>query len=756
MHPFHRLIVGGIGAVEILGQLPGKEAQAAYSESQIMLAKKLRGLPGRPAALLSDIVETQPADLGPQGIAQPRMVMRIGIGLGPPYGIRNILDDRRQPEMPVGAIGKAGELCRLVARLASPGGNPRRSRPVEEKSPPEQAFDMLFDLAAQILGDQPHLGDPVRAPGDRIETVADRLFAGDVRDGAKDRREEAGQRLVLGFLRRLQALQRLVALCDVEIGAWIDIDKAPVDLPLGRPVLQRLNRLGKGCIGEDRAVDQHRILGRSGTELGRQYAFEKGGAPFPYIVAVGQQLVQLPYGKGREGPGEAGRGAAGKGQGCRIGDGIIPFAPRREANGDPVLHLECFRRTVQLQLFGMADEIGYRHEQVERLARRQQSGPAFGFPDCRERVPDQAAEYLAAKWRCEPASADKAGELHLDLFARFLRNRLFDRAALAAERHPRDRFGPEFGKARQRPGIGIKQLVDIGGVEPQVGQRIQRLARENGLRQKYAVDPPGTGPGDDVRQHAKSGTGFCLQPFQYIIIDSAAALVDARAVMKVPARLRQFPDFLGDPVHVDRQTDTAVADQGQSEFFLPHAAKLQDGRKGASGNAPQRHARCNQSSSSMNMDVSIDWLVTPAFAYIWLSCDRTVPVAVFRKSAISLTEQPLIANRATSDSPVDNCHSAKRSSRTSASAPLATASAPSRRCASAISLRVCLAPISTPATSATATRHSRMTEKPIPAPICRMISSILSTRKKMAATACSATIANATISSRLGPTGLAV
>ena len=68
----------------------------------------------------------------------------------------------------------------------------------------------------------------------------------------------------------------------------------------------------------------------------------------------------------------------------------------------------------------------------------------------------------------------------------------------------------------------------------------------------------------------------------------------------------------------------------------------------------------------MNIEMSIDWLVTPALAYIWLSCDLTVPAAVFLRTAISLTEHPFIANSATSDSPADNCHSAKRTSSISA------------------------------------------------------------------------------------------
>ena len=147
----------------------------------------------------------------------------------------------------------------------------------------------------------------------------------------------------------------------------------------------------------------------------------------------------------------------------------------------------------------MTNEIGHRHKQVERLPGRKQAGAAFGRPDRGERIPDQSAKHLAAKRRREPSCADEAREFHLDLFAGLFRHGLFDGTAFATERHPGNRLGPEFGEARQRPGIGIKQLVNIGRVEPQICQRIQRLTRENGLSQKYPIDPACAGPGDNVR-----------------------------------------------------------------------------------------------------------------------------------------------------------------------------------------------------------------------------------------------------------------
>ena len=95
MYPFHDLCISGVGPIEIFGQLPGEKAKTAYPESQIMLAEEFSRQFGWSAALLSDIVEAKAAYLGPERAAQSRMVMCVGIRFGSPYGMRNILDNRR-------------------------------------------------------------------------------------------------------------------------------------------------------------------------------------------------------------------------------------------------------------------------------------------------------------------------------------------------------------------------------------------------------------------------------------------------------------------------------------------------------------------------------------------------------------------------------------------------------------------------------------------------------------------------------------
>jgi hypothetical protein len=40
------------------------------------------------------------------------------------------------------------------------------------------------------------------------------------------------------------------------------------------------------------------------------------------------------------------------------------------------------------------------------------------------------------------------------------------------------------------------------------------------------------------------------------------------------ARAQEMPEFLGNPMHVDRQADAAGGNKGQSQFFLPHRRSM--------------------------------------------------------------------------------------------------------------------------------------------------------------------------------------
>ena len=44
--------------------------------------------------------------------------------------------------------------------------------------------------------------------------------------------------------------------------------------------------------------------------------------------------------------------------------------------------------------------------------------------------------------------------------------------------------------------------------------------------------------------------------------------------MKGLAGPRQFPNFFGNPVHINGKADAAIANERQSEFFFPHTPMI--------------------------------------------------------------------------------------------------------------------------------------------------------------------------------------
>src|SRR6185503_3914338 len=115
---------------------------------------------------------------------------------------------------------------------------------VEEEAGSDRALDRGLDLGADGFGDPPEPADPRRHAVDRLEIVADRLLARDVRKRAEDGAEEAG---------RLLAVAAEADALHARLG--IDVDEAPVDLAPRRPLLQRRHRRTEGRIVQHRSVD---------------------------------------------------------------------------------------------------------------------------------------------------------------------------------------------------------------------------------------------------------------------------------------------------------------------------------------------------------------------------------------------------------------------------------------------------------------------------------------------------------------------
>ena len=245
--------------------------------------------------------------------------------------------------------------------------------------------------------------------------------------------------------------------------------------------------------------------------------------------------------------------------------------PVPEGERQPVLGLDHMAGAVEPKRFGMPRKIGDGHEQVERLGCWQQSPLCFRFCHCVERVEQHAGKNGPAKGRREPAGTDEARKLAAHFLTPLCLDRPLDRAAAPPEGKPGNRCRPEFGEGRNRPRIWIEQPVHIGIVEPHVGQRIERLAAGDRLRQENAVDPARAGARNNVCQDAKLQVPGLLDELEKLDIDRLDLGAGGEPTVIGAAGADKVPDLLGDAVHVDGKADPAITDKGEPEFLLPHA-----------------------------------------------------------------------------------------------------------------------------------------------------------------------------------------
>src|SRR3546814_19399556 len=91
-----------------------------------------------------------------------------------------------------------------------------------------------------------HPADTPRHRLDRLDIVADRLFARDFGERAEDRGQETGQPFLL-------ALDRIAVAVEADravIGLGVDLDETPVDLAARRPLLARRDPRSERRVGE--------------------------------------------------------------------------------------------------------------------------------------------------------------------------------------------------------------------------------------------------------------------------------------------------------------------------------------------------------------------------------------------------------------------------------------------------------------------------------------------------------------------------
>ncbi len=236
--------------------------------------------------------------------------------------------------------------------------------------------------------------------------------------------------------------------------------------------------------------------------------------------------------------------------------------------------LDHFGGAVELQSLRIAPIVGHRNHQVERLARRHEHRALIGALHRVERVKHQPGKGGATERRFEPARAHEIRQLAPDLLALPHLDRFVDHAAAPLARHPRNRHRPKFGEARQGTRVGVHQMLDIGAFEPQVGQRVERLAGQRRLCQEYAVDAARACARDDIAEYAQPRPRSVFEHSQQFAVDRSAAALHFGAIVPRAAGARKVPDLLGDAVHVNRKADASVANESQPEFLFAHIFKL--------------------------------------------------------------------------------------------------------------------------------------------------------------------------------------
>ena len=200
-------------------QPPGQKAQAAHAKTLIVIAKEQDGRLARPASAFGNAVQPLQPQLPPDRAAHRLPVERAAFPGKVEQQVGHVVDHCRQLQMAVSGIGKARRDGGLRLRLRAPGGQAGRGRPVQEEGAADARLYLLLDLRPQTIDDPAHVADAGGASFDRFQIVADRLFARDFGERAKDRREEARKfRLVPADLARAQrevALVALLALLDL-------------------------------------------------------------------------------------------------------------------------------------------------------------------------------------------------------------------------------------------------------------------------------------------------------------------------------------------------------------------------------------------------------------------------------------------------------------------------------------------------------------------------------------------------------------
>ena len=240
----------------------------------------------------------------------------------------------------------------MGVHLLAPGAQlRRRDRPVEGAG--DDPGDQLAHLRARALDDRREPAHLLVEMGHPAELVDDRLGARNVRQRAADGRKEARHPIVPR--RHLGRRMR------------VDVDQPPVDLPIGRPAVDRRDRHLERPVVEHRAVDErHRGRIQAGPQMGMKATRDELGPPRPGVPTLRDHLVHLDDPRRRKCARERRGGARREGEagGARQLEVALDLAARVapvvEMHEVVMLLLVDQRRIVDLNELVMAVIVGQR------------------------------------------------------------------------------------------------------------------------------------------------------------------------------------------------------------------------------------------------------------------------------------------------------------------------------------------------------------------------------------------------------------
>ena len=197
-------------------------------------------------------------------------------------------------------------------------------------------------------------------------------------------------------------------------------------------------------------------------------AVEKILARRPFAAGVRAKLLDFADLQRRECSGKARGRAGGEDQFQRVCQILPPFARGLAAHldGEAMLAVLDHWRAVEVEEFEIAMEVGRRHEQVERMAGRQQRLFHLGLGHGGEGTLQQFREPEPRERRFEPAAANEMRNLAPHLVARFRSDFGGNLVARSAQQPVGKRLRPELPARPAQFRIGVGQFVDIGDFEP--------------------------------------------------------------------------------------------------------------------------------------------------------------------------------------------------------------------------------------------------------------------------------------------------